>query len=222
MDEIQLAKVHGCFGPAFFALAAALAAMSSPRWREARPATFDGTGKLRRMAISTAVLAYLQLVVGAHLRHVPPNMSGAAFRAVLFFHLILAATLLGHAITLAWRARTAARATGNRSRAPLVLLTLVLAQITLGGATWIVKYGWPAWFADTPISAWYTIQERSFLQGAIATAHVATGSLIVATSVLAALWSYRHIGAASSLGRSAAPGLLAGVVFPAALSGGVR
>jgi cytochrome c oxidase assembly protein subunit 15 len=223
MDEIQLAKIHGCLGPAFFALAAALAVMSSRGWREASPVAFDGAGKLRRMTTSTAALAYLQLVIGAHLRHVPPNMSGAAFRVVLFFHLIFAAALVGHAITLAWRARTARKATGNPSRAPLALLALVLFQVSLGGATWVVKYGWPAWFVDTPISGWYTIQERSFLQTGITTAHVATGSLIVATSVIAALWSYRHIAAKATFATASAPSLLAGLVLPAAgLSGGVR
>lgn len=221
LDEIQLAKIHGCFGPAFFALAAALAAMSSPRWREAVPAEYAAAPKLRRVATSTAALAYLQLVIGAHLRHIPPNMSGAAFRAVLFFHLIFAAALLGHAVALGWQARPAAKSTGKHLRTPLVLLALILVQIALGGATWVVKYGWPAWFVDTPISASYTIQERSFLQATVTTAHVATGSLIVAMSVLAALWSYRHVATKAALARTAAPGLLAGVMFPA-LSGGVR
>jgi heme a synthase len=223
MDEVQLAKLHGCVGPAFFALAAALAAVTSRRWREARPVAFDGAGKLRRMAVSTAALAYLQLVIGAHLRHMPPNMSGAAFRTVLFFHLIFAAALVAHAITLALRARSAARATGSHSRGPLVLLALVLFQVALGGATWLVKYGWPGWFVDTSVSSWYTIQERSMLQASITTAHVATGSLILATTVLITLWSYRHIAAKSAAGAITARDVLAGMLFPAAaLTEGVR
>jgi cytochrome c oxidase assembly protein subunit 15 len=228
LDEVQLAKIHGCVGPAFFALAAALSAVTSRRWREARAVPFDGASKLRRMAVSTAALAYTQLVIGAHLRHVPPNMSGSAFRAVLFFHLIFAAALVAHAITLALRARTAARATGSRTRTPLVLLALVLFQVSLGGATWIVKYGWPAWFVDSSLTSWYTVQERSMLQASITTAHVATGSLIVAVTVLITLWSYRHIASASATAKNAAggvavPEVLAGILFPAAaLTEGVR
>jgi cytochrome c oxidase assembly protein subunit 15 len=228
LDEVQLAKIHGCVGPAFFALAAALAAMSSRGWREARAVPFDGASKLRRMAVSTAALAYTQLVIGAHLRHLPPNMSSSAFRAVLFFHLIFAAALVAHAITLALRARSAAKATGNRSRTPLMLLALVMFQVTLGGATWVVKYGWPAWFVDSSLTSWYTVQEQSMLQASITTAHVATGSLIVAVTVLISLWSYRHIASASVTAKSAAGSfaareVLAGILFPAAaLTEGVR
>ncbi len=227
LDEVKLAKIHGCFGPAFFALAVALAAMTSRRWREASPVAFDGAVKLRRMAIVTAALAYLQLVVGAHLRHVTPNMSGAAFRAALFFHLFVAAALVVHAATLLVRARSASRATGSRSRASIVLMLLVGFQVALGGATWVVKYGWPAWFVDTSLSAWYTIQEGSLLQATIATAHVATGSLIIAAAVLVALWSFRHVdakaGAKAAANRAAMPGLFAGLIFPAtAITEGVR
>lgn len=223
LDEVQLAKIHGCFGPAFFALAVALAAMTSRRWREASPVVYDGAAKLRRVGIITVALAYLQLVIGAHLRHITPNMSGAAFRAVLFFHLIVAAALVVHVAMLALRSRKAAHATGSRSHAPAALTLLVLLQIALGAATWVVKYGWPAWFVDTPVSGWYTIQEGSFIQATIATAHVATGSLIVATTVLVVLWSFRHIATKATVCRAAAPALFAGLIFPAtALTEGVR
>jgi cytochrome c oxidase assembly protein subunit 15 len=222
LDEVQLAKIHGCFGPAYFALAAALAATSSRRWREAAPVAYEGAAKLRRLAIITAALAYLQLVIGAHLRHMTPNMSAAAFRAVLFFHLIVAAAVVVHAVLLGWRARGASRATGSRSRAAAVLVALVLAQVALGGATWVVKYGWPAWFVDTPLSARYTIQDGSLLQATTATAHVAVGSLIVATAVLAALWSLRYVGAGVAAGRASATEIVAALIFPAALTGGVR
>lgn len=223
LDDVQLAKIHGCFGPAFFALAAALAGMSSRRWREARPVAYDGAAKFRRLAVITAALAYLQLVIGAHLRHLTPNMSGAAFRAVLFFHLIVAAAVVAHAVLLAVRARSASRATGSRCRAATVLLLLVVGQVMLGGATWVVKYGWPGWFVDTSVSGWYTIQEGSMLQATTVTAHVAIGSLIVATAVLATLWSFRYVAVKSAVSRLAAADVVAGLLFPAAaLSGGVR
>jgi cytochrome c oxidase assembly protein subunit 15 len=53
----------------------------------------------------------------------------------------------------------------------------------LGCATWVVKYGWPEFFASYAFAAPYTIQAKSLFQALIVTSHVATGSLILATSV---------------------------------------
>ena len=71
------------------------------------------------------------------------------------------------------------------------LLLLILVQIGLGAGTWVTKYGWPAWFADYGFAAGYTVVADSREQAWITTAHVAAGSLILATSLLLALRSVR-------------------------------
>ena len=76
------------------------------------------------------------------------------------------------------------------------LAALLLVQLVLGLATWIVKYGWPVWLGP----AWFGLAENDFvvvaeeaLQAYLATAHVAVGSLILATSLLVSLRSLRLI-----------------------------
>jgi cytochrome c oxidase assembly protein subunit 15 len=198
LNEVLLARIHGCFGPAFFALAAAIAAVTSRRWQDAQPVDFAGAGKLQRIAVLTAVLAYTQLVIGAHLRHMTANMSTGAFRIAVVFHLIVAAALAVHVVALVLRLRPAARAVGRWPRSGLALPALLVVQLLLGGGAWVVKYGWPSWFANTQFQAAYTVQEHSLLQAGVVTAHVATGSLIVAMSVLAALWTTRFVRLSSS------------------------
>ena len=58
-------------------------------------------------------------------------------------------------------------------------------------ATWLVKYSWPTWL---PPLAWFesfTVQAESMTQALTVTAHVAVGSLILATALLLALRATR-------------------------------
>ena len=66
------------------------------------------------------------------------------------------------------------------------------SQVGLGAATWVAKYGWPGWLADYGFAAGvYVVAADSRPQAWITTAHVAIGSLILATSLLIALRSVR-------------------------------
>jgi cytochrome c oxidase assembly protein subunit 15 len=67
---------------------------------------------------------------------------------------------------------------------------LVLVQVALGIGTWLVNYAlpWPemnAWLAH------YTIQAKGYAESMVVTAHVATGSLIICFSTVAALGAWR-------------------------------
>ena len=70
------------------------------------------------LATVTAVLAYLQIVLGAVLRHVPVDAQPAAFLLAVKFHLFLAAVLTLHIVLARWigaepcSARAAARPLG--------------------------------------------------------------------------------------------------------------
>jgi heme a synthase len=76
-----------------------------------------------------------------------------------------------------------------------LLVGLVGMQLALGGATWIVKYGWPAFLADSASASTFTVEARSWWQAQITTAHVATGSLILAISTVLAVLSCRMLEA---------------------------
>jgi cytochrome c oxidase assembly protein subunit 15 len=190
-DEITLAKLHGCIGPAVFALIVAVATMSSYAWQNAESKTTPETNaKLRRLAFLTVIFAYLQLVLGAQLRHISPGLSHGAFRVLVWFHLLGALALVVHAILLYRHVRK----TENSDRTVLVtaraLLLLVGAQIGLGCAAWVAKYNWPSWLPES----WQLTQvttAQGTTQAALVTAHVAVGSLILATAVAAALWAWR-------------------------------
>lgn len=196
VDEVQMAKIHGCVGPAFFALTVALAAVTSRRWQKpgeqgSNGMDRPGMARIERLAVLTTLLAYAQLVVGSQLRHLPTAARASDFRIALVFHLLLAAALFAHVVFLFARIYRAQPAESWLRRPAARLLFQICLQVSLGAGTWIVKYGWPAWMSDFGFAASHVVSADSFAQILIATAHVAIGSLILATSLLVALRSAR-------------------------------
>ncbi len=187
MDEQALAMLHGCTGPVFFALCVAMAVVTSRRWMEReRQAVSPVARRLALLAGATALVAYLQLAVGAQLRHVPVTAAANVFQAAVHLHLLLAAVVLFHA---AWLALASQRSERNlwTARPARWLFGLVVLQLCLGAATWLVKYGAPLW-ARRLSGEWdFAVPAGSTWQSLIVTAHVATGSLIVAVAVVACL-----------------------------------
>jgi heme a synthase len=199
-DERTLAMLHGCTGPLFFALSLALAAFTSRRWRSSSfindnepPGSprrnAPASALIRRLAMITAILAYLQIVVGAVMRHVPVETEPTAFVHAIRFHLVLAAILALHIVALDWLIARFARGMRPLGRLAFTLNCLVLVQVLLGAGTWIVKFAVPAWAAEWLPAQTASVQEGGWLQTHVITAHVATGSLILATSVVLALYA---------------------------------
>jgi cytochrome c oxidase assembly protein subunit 15 len=173
----------------------ALSVFCSRLWRSTSAAhVAAGAGKLHRLALLTTALVYLQLVVGSQLRHVAPDAAAATFRLAVVFHLVLAAAVVVHAALLLLRVGRHYRNFAAIWRPAIGLLVLVLVQLVLGSATWVLKYGWPGgFFADRPLVAGWTNAAGTLGQSMIVTAHVALGSLILATSLLVALRSLRLV-----------------------------
>ena len=124
------------------------------------------------------------------LRHVPLDLSPSSFRMLVFFHLIMAAVLTAHIVLLTaqifWVDAPAS------IWLPAILLSLLIVlQLGLGSATWVVNYAWPSPLAEWFTNGAFTIQSKGFLQSHVVTAHVATGSLIIAVAVQIALRSVR-------------------------------
>ena len=192
LDARLLAQLHGCVGPAFFALAAALSVFTSQRWRTLEHAPRTADRRAARLATITTALDNLQLLLGSQLRHVSPGSSDTSlFPAAVLMHLFVALMVVVHACLLA------ARLGGRHSRDAWLakparwLAALVFVQIALGCGTWVVKYGWPAWAAEYSWTAGYVVTRESLLQALVTTAHVATGSLILVTSLTVALRCWR-------------------------------
>ena len=192
LDEQTLAMLHGCTGPLFFALAVAMVVFTSKTWRTgASSQASSAAGHVRRLAVATAILVYLQLVFGAVLRHVPVDSDPGAFLLAVRFHLLLAGVLVLHVLLLTWSTLRHFRAERPLVRLALALCGLITLQILLGAGTWIVKFAVPDWAAPWWPLPQFTIQAGSWLQTHVITAHVAVGSLLLATSVAMALMAAR-------------------------------
>jgi cytochrome c oxidase assembly protein subunit 15 len=197
LDERTLAMVHGCTGPLFFALSVAIVVFTSRRWACAGD---NGTGPIgantanghiRRLAIVTSVLAYLQIVLGAVVRHVPIDAQPGSFALAVRFHLFLAAVLTLHIAILVWFVLRHARGARPLGWLAAALGSLVVLQLALGAATWIAKFAVPAWAAGWVPAPPHAMQHGHWVQTHIITAHVAAGSLILVTSLALALFAHR-------------------------------
>ena len=192
LADTQLAMIHGCLGPAFFAFAVALATLLSNRWSSATvPGKISGIARLQALSLITAVLAYVQLILGAQLRHLPVTSDPQQFRLAVLAHLVMAAIVSLHVLLLIIRVLRSARRESWLTRPAALMGILLGTQLMLGVGTWASKYGWPTWLPSVEFAQAYTVAAESRLQAWITTGHVAVGSLFVATSVALALRVFR-------------------------------
>jgi cytochrome c oxidase assembly protein subunit 15 len=173
-----ISVAHACLAQTFFCLTATLAVVTSPRWKDAMP---DGGGGAGRAAAVTVGLIFLQLLVGAVMRHTKaglaiPDFPLAFGRVVPPFSSVAVAIHFSHRVlALAVAAAVAvcvARAFGSRrpglQKASLAMAGLVLLQIALGALTVLSRK-----------------------DAAFTTAHVANGALLLATTLVMFLASRR-------------------------------
>ena len=174
---------HAGLAQLFFCSTVAIALFTSPGWRA--PSTLPDDRTLRVRALTTTCLVYVQILMGATMRHnqaglaipdfplafgsiLPPVWNPAI--AIHFAHRLGAlAVLIAASLTVA-RVWTAHRSVAALRRPALLLVSLVLVQGTLGA--FVVWSG---------------------LQPVINTAHVANGALVLATSLILTLRSRRPL-----------------------------
>jgi cytochrome c oxidase assembly protein subunit 15 len=201
LDRKTVAMVHGCVGPAFFVLTVALAVVTSRRWHlaaaeppvaagAATPTATRRTAGVARLALITLLLAYLQLVLGAALRHMPASGSVRHFAALLTLHLGLAGVVALHVL---WLSAAAWRVSRHCPlRLPSVLLAaLIVVQLGLGAASWVVQYGFPGFLNGYALAQRYVVRAGDPVATLITTGHQWCGSLLLALALLVALRSGR-------------------------------
>jgi cytochrome c oxidase assembly protein subunit 15 len=195
LGDRTLAMVHGCVGPAFFAVCVVMAAVTSRHWwlRSSgageshdgddfgSPRFEIGKGHLA-LGFALVCVSYAQLVLGAQLRHVQPTMLPGGFAMTVALHVMTAFLLWVLTLIVWWRLRRCGDLTLSRPAAWLIGLLTV--QILLGTGTWIVNYGWPSLLSWVPGSAGFLLRAKGFADSIIVTAHVATGALILGVSAL--------------------------------------
>ena len=202
MDQRTFAMIHGCTGPLFFALATATAVFSSRWWlsfsvtepiKEASESDSPAFSTGRVAAVTATVLtvsSYLQLIVGAQLRHVTGNVNPKIFTGWVHLHLSLAAMVAVIAVLMVLLSTFGRKAPIKVRRPAQLVVLIVLVQISLGIGTWIVNYALP-WSEGSAALAAYTIESKGFFESLIVTAHMATGSLIISLATMMMLRGWR-------------------------------
>lgn len=170
---------HACLAQAFLCLAVALAVTTSPSWESMRPTADGGASPVARAARLTAGAVYVQLILGAIMRHTGAGLAIPDFPlafgglvppfdrpgvAIHFAHRLGALVVL---TAIAWTAATVRRDAGHDRRlaAPALLaVVLVALQVSLGALT--------VWSAKAVLPT---------------TAHVAVGAALLATTFALAL-----------------------------------
>jgi len=173
---------HGTLAQTFFCLTIGLAVLTSPGWKEPRTKREDThRPSLRALTLATTGLVFIQLIVGAIMRHSKAGLAipdfPLAFGKIIppfdsfgiVIHFVHRAGALIVTIFIVWTVVRIFRYYHKEAlllRPALLLSVAILAQLTLGAFTvWTEKNVW------------------------ITTAHVACGALILGASLVLALRS---------------------------------
>ena len=170
MLQHTLAIIHACFAQAFFALMVSIALFTSPQWMVQPRTMIPGdAGRLQRLCLLTSALLYLQVVVGAVLRHTGTHLDA---------HLLIAALVAIHVCWLAVRIWRKHAHVPLLTTPCLVLAALLVVQLGLGVGAYVSKYTATA----ASVAPWVRV--------ALTTFHVVVGSLMLGTGVVLLLRSY--------------------------------
>ena len=181
---MPISIAHATLAQSFFTLVVCLAFFTSNEWKTS-PKQISAPAAHRRTFLIMAALVYIQLILGALVRHsgsalaIPdfPLSQGrliplffSAQVMIQFIHRLGALAVLIWSIHTVWRVFKSYRSSKHFVRPAIFLMALVLIQIVVGGWTVLSQTAVP-----------------------IATAHVAVGALILATSVVLCLRAYRYL-----------------------------
>lgn len=195
-DPISIA--HASLAQLVFCATVTLALVTSPGWRRAYgdrgPAPDDRV--MQTVAMATTALIYLQIVIGATMRHtdaglaipdfplafghlVPPHWDAGI--AIHYAHRVGAAIVSLAILATAGHAFYHHRRRRELTRPAALLLLLLAAQVTLGALT--------------------VLTQKHYILNSL---HVVTGASVLATSLVLALRSHRaRFGGVVTAGRGA-------------------
>jgi cytochrome c oxidase assembly protein subunit 15 len=167
-----LAIIHACFAQAFFALTASIALFTSAEWSGTpTPKLTPEAGRVQRLGLFTTGFLYVQLILGAIVRHrgellaVNLHMAGAVVVAV-------------HVLLLAKRIRRNHADLSPLARSATILRNLLVLQLGLGLGAYLAKFTVSGAFLNP-----YLVM--------LATSHVVVGALMLVTCVRLTLRAFR-------------------------------
>jgi cytochrome c oxidase assembly protein subunit 15 len=178
-----VSTAHAGLAEIFFCLTVAIALFTSPGWTQHRNEDGSVSRAIARLAALTSALIYVQILLGATMRHtgaglaipdfplmfgrlVPPHWNPKI--AIHFAHRVGALIVLMAIVSTAWQVRSRHRDRRDLIRPAMLLVALVIVQITLGGLT--------------------VLSGRDV---AVNSAHVVVGALVLATSLVLTLRAWR-------------------------------
>ncbi len=184
-NALALAAVHGATAQLFFSLIVALTLFTSPAWLEARALVPESPSllRLRRLVLFTVLALYGQIILGVLLRH-PGRGIELGFAVV---HIAGAFVVTGLVLAVFIYVQKHFEMNPLLSRTAWAMLWTVAMQFALGLSAYM------ALLYESPMAL------RSVLQIALRTAHVATGALLMGTTVVMLLLAFRrpqHVDAA--------------------------
>lgn len=170
-----VSTAHATLAQTFFCIVVAIAMFTSRAWVESAPATVSQNERPTLITLTTlSVLAvYVQLILGAAFRH-----NGMK----ILWHLCTAAVVT---FILLW---TVVRVLSHYShvvqlrKTALFMMVLLMTQLALGFAAYLTRVEWSK---DAP--------QPLISMVASTVSHVAVGALVLATSVVLAIQTRRHV-----------------------------
>lgn len=182
---LGVSTAHATLAQLFFCTTVAIAVFTSRSWVEAQPLyEEEGVVPLRRLCTVALATIFVQLILGATLRH------SATWDQHLPVELILAH--IGGAVVVTLALGSAAITTLRRhkdqpflARPAIVALSLLGVQLTLGIAAYLARLGSPN--DPQPLNPMVSIT----------VAHVACGALVFVSTIILTLRTYRVLPAAT-------------------------
>src|SRR5689334_2900628 len=198
MLPLAVSSAHATLAQLFFCTTVSLAVFTSRSWIDARPIEEEkGTLPLRYLCTAALVTIFLQLIIGATLRH------SATWDRPLPIELVL--THIGGALAVTIMLGSASLAVLRRhkdekflTRPAMIALLLLLVQLSLGIAAYVTRLKSPG--DPQPLNPMISIT----------VAHVACGALVFVSTIVLTLRTYRVLPARADSVQSSSFSLSAG------------
>lgn len=182
MLPIGVSTAHATLAQLFFCITVSLAVFTSRSWMEAQPLPEErGVLPLRYLCTAALVTIFLQLIIGATLRHSAEWDEHLPTQLILahVFGALAVVIALGNASLTVLR-----RYKGEQflTRPATIALILLVVQLFLGLAAYLTRLASPS--APQPLNPMISIT----------VAHVACGALVFVTTIVLTLRTYKVLG----------------------------
>ncbi len=178
--QLVVRMIHAATAQAFFCVTVTLALLSSRYWaRGGNPMQSSSSGSIFKLGRFALVLIFVQLLLGAFVRHARFIQEEQNFVGTLL-HIGMAFWVLAVVLILAGKTLKAAEGIQPVRTTTLFLVAAIFVQPFLGFMAWMIL--------PDPLDTVHIGPTAAIVR----TGHVATGALIFAACTFLTLMAYRH------------------------------